>query len=309
MPEQKTGLLERIESGEPILAAEVSPPLGADPAPVREMAKRFAGKVHALGVCDNRDRVGMSALVAAVLVRESGVEPILHVVTRDRNRVALVSHYLGALAMGIRNVLCTTGTHQTLGRPRSAKNVFDLDSIQMLRAYASLAAGRETAGDFIGEQGVNGHGVVCLGGVASPYADPLELQVTRLAKKVAAGARFLITDPVFDLERFDRWWQEVTRRGLHEQVAFLAGIHVLVEAGEARAYAARRPDPRVPEAVLARIESAGNGAAQRATGIEIAVETIKRLRGTPGLRGFQVCGTGDPDAALEVIEDSELGTD
>jgi len=304
MAKEKTNLARLIESGARILVAEVSPPLGADPTPVAESASRYAAKVHALGVTDNRDGVCMSALAAASLVKAAGVEPIMHVVTRDRNRIALVSDYLGAQALGIRNVLSTSGTHQTLGRPRASKNVFDVDSIQLIRTYAGLA----TDASIIGEQAIDGCGPACLGAAACPYADPVELQLVRLAKKVAAGAQFVITDPVFDLDRFDNWWKEVTRRGIHEKVAVLAGIRVLADARDATAYAGRRPDPMVPRALVERIASASDTTAQRAAGIEIAVETIDRLSRTEGLRGFQICGGGHDDAALEVIEKSGLGT-
>ena len=135
---ERTNLRERIESGKSILIAEVSPPASDDAAAVRAVADRYAGKVHALGVSDNRDRVCMSALAAASLVASGGVEPILHIVTRDRNRIALISECLGAQALGIRNILCTTGTHQTLGQFRAARNVFDIDSIQLLQTYARL---------------------------------------------------------------------------------------------------------------------------------------------------------------------------
>lgn len=302
MAQERTDLHRRLESEGQIVIAEVSPPLGGDAAPVGEVAARYAGKVHALGVSDNRDRVAMSALAAASLIQAAGVEPILHMVTRDRNRIALVSDYLGARALGIGNVLPTSGTHQTLGRPRAAKNVFDLDSIQLLQTLAALA----DDGRAIGEEGIDGCGPVCLGAAVCPWADPVELQLMRLVKKVDAGARFLITDPVFDLDRFDRWWKEVTARGIHQRVAVLAGVRLLSDAEEARAYAARRPDPIVPDAVLQRIASAADS---RAAGIEIAVETIERLSRTEGLRGFQICGEGDDEAALEVIEKSGLRTD
>jgi len=304
MAEEKTELQRRIESGKPILVAEVSPPVSGDPGPVRDRAKRYAGHVHALGVSDNRDGVCMSALAAASLVASQGVEPILHVVTRDRNRIALVSDYLGARALGIGNLLCTSGTHQTLTRPRAARNVFDVDAIQLLRTYGNLA----TDGRLVGEEGVDGFGPACLGGVASPNADPLEMQLMRLAKKIAAGARFLITESVFDWGRFDAWWEEVTRRDLHRKVAVLAGIRVLTGADEAKAYARQRPDPRVPGAVVDRIASGADPGARRAAGIEIAVETIRRLASQDGLRGFSIVGGGDDDAALEVIERAGLGT-
>ncbi len=305
MAEEKTQLQQRIDAGEPILLAEIAPPKGSDPAPLLAAANRYAGKVHALGISDNRREVCMSALAAAALVAAEGVEPILHVITRDRNRIALVSDGLGAQALGIRNLLCTTGAHQTLGRFRAAKNVFDIDSIQLLQTYANLAGD----GSVVGEEGIAGAGPFCLGATVAPYADPIEMQAIRLAKKVAAGARFLITEPVFDLERFDAWWQEVTRCGMHERTAIVAGIRVLTDADAANALAQQRPCPMVPDAVLERLASAPGKAAQRAAGIEIARETIEQLRGLEGLRGFQICGERDDEAALQLIETSALGTD
>jgi methylenetetrahydrofolate reductase (NADPH) len=303
--QDKTNLERRIESGKPLLLAEIKPPVGIDPAPVRAMARRCAGKVHALGVSDNRDRVLMSAMAASVLVAGEGVEPILHVVTRDRNRIALVSDCLGAQALGISNLLCTSGSHQTLGRYADAKSVFDIDVVQLLEVFSTLAAN----GSVVGEERIEGAGPFCLGGVAAPYADPLEMQVARLAKKAAAGARFLITQPVYDMERFVAWWNEVTRRGIHEKVAIVAGIQPLGEAAKAKQYAVKRPVPRVPQAMLERLASKPDAGAQRAEGIQIAVETIGRLSELRGLRGFEVCGDGDLDAALEVIERSGLKPD
>ncbi|MGA2030639.1 MAG: methylenetetrahydrofolate reductase [Thermoguttaceae bacterium] len=302
MSHEKTSLQQRIDSGKPLLLAELTPPQGGDPAPVREFAERCLGKVHAVGITDNRERVSMSALAAAALVAHEGVEPILHIVTRDRNRIALVSEALGAQALGIRNLLCTSGTHQTLGTFRSAKNVSDLDPVQLLQTYAGLTEN----GAAVGEAAFPGLEPFCLGGVASPFADPLELQIMRLDKKVAAGARFLVTQPVFDLERFEQWWQEVRNCGLQEKVAIVAGVHALIDAEKAKEFAARRPAPRVPVAVLARL-AAAPAAAQRDTGIAIAVETIQRLAALKGLRGFQVCGNGDPLAALEVLEKAGIG--
>ena len=303
MTKDKTNLQELIESGKPILLAEISPPLGGDPDIVSQTARRYQGKVHALGVSDNRDRVSMSALAAAVLVKAEKVEPILHVITRDRNRIALISDFLGAQALGIGNILCTTGTHQTLGNFRSAKNVFDIDSTQLLVAYANLA----TDASLVGETAINGHGPLCLGAVASQDADPAKLQIMRLVKKVAAGARFMITQPVFDLERFSTWWKEVTAQGIHEKAAILAGVEILTGADQAQALAQRRPAPLIPAAVLERLGSQSDEKAQRAAGIEIAVDTVRQLSDVAGLRGFEVrCGQ-DHDAVLQVIEKAGLG--
>jgi methylenetetrahydrofolate reductase (NADPH) len=271
---------------------------------VRGAAKSYAGKVHALGITDNRDRVSMSALAAASLAAAEGIEPILHVTTRDRNRIALVSEALGAQALGIRNLLCTSGSHQTLGPFRTSKNVYDVDPIQLLQTYAGLA------GDcsLVGEGGIGGAGPFCLGAVAAPDADPLELQIPRLVKKAKAGAKFLITQPVYDLERFDAWWREVMRRGIHEQVAVLAGIQPLCDGALTDVQAGKRPAPRVPQAVLDRITSIGSPADQRAAAIEIAVEMIGRLSTVAGLRGFSVSADGDHEAALEILAKSGLGS-
>jgi methylenetetrahydrofolate reductase (NADPH) len=302
MENNPTGLQRRIQSGQSLLLAEFSPPQGGDGALVRQQAGRFAGKVHALGVSDNRDRVAMSALAAASLVAAEGIEPILHIVTRDRNRIALVSEALGAQALGIRNLLCTSGTHQVLGAFRTARNVYDVDTVQLLQTYSGLSGN----GSVVGEPGIEGAGPFCLGGTAAPYADPLELQVLRLMKKAGCGAKFLVTQPVFDLDRFHQWWDEVVRRGLHEKTAIVAGIEPLTSVEKARELAERRPRAKIPEAILARISAGADAAAQRAAGIAVAADTIERLKTVKGLRGFQICADGDVGAALEVMDRSGL---
>jgi len=304
MGEEETILQKRIDSGKPVLIAEISPPADGDPAPLRAVARRFAGRVHALGVCDNRQGVCMSALAAASLLRCEGVEPILQITTRDRNRIALVSDCLGAQALGIRNLLSTSGTHPSLGRFRCARGVFDIDPIQLLQTIDGL----RTDGSLVGQSGFEHVGPFCLGAAADPCADPLEMQVSRLAKKVSAGARFLITQPVFDLERFDLWFKEVSRRGIHEQAAVLVGIEPLTDAASAGARAAERPSPMIPDALLEQITSQDGKHAQRAAGIQIARQCIERLSAMSGLRGFAIREDGS-GAAEEVIEKSGLGTD
>ena len=291
-------LQKRIESGKLIILSEIAPPMSSDPEQVRALARRFAGKVHALGVSDNKDGVAMSALAAASLVAEEKVEPVLHMATRDRNRTALISDFLGARALGVRNFLCTSGTHQALLSFRSAKNVFDIDATVLLQSLAGL--GKNAA--IVGEQNIDGPGSYCLGAVVSPYADPVELQLPRLAQKVFVGARFIVTHPVFDLDRFKAWWNEVTQRGLHAKAAFIAGIKVLTDANTAKAFAEKRPAPMVPDAILQRIVSKTDANSCRAEGIKIAFETIEKLSAMDGLRGFEVVCDDDPGAATEVLD-------
>ncbi|MGW8255878.1 MAG: methylenetetrahydrofolate reductase [Thermoguttaceae bacterium] len=302
MDNETTGLRQRIASGKPLLLAEISPPQEGNASELFKTAKGFAGKVHALGISDNRERVTMSALAAASIVASKGIEPILHVITRDSNRIALVSEALGAQALGICNLLCTSGTHQVLGAYRAAKNVFDIDPVQLLKTYSKL----DVNGSLVGTEKFNGSGPFCLGAVAAPYADPLELQLLRLAKKIRAGAQFLVTQPVYDLQRFKQWWQEILRLRINEKAAFIAGIQPLVDAQAARNFAASRPSPCIPEQILSRLSAASDSAAQRSTGIAIALETIKQIAELKGLRGFQIYGDRDNEAALEVIEKSGL---
>jgi methylenetetrahydrofolate reductase (NADPH) len=180
--------------------------------------------------------------------------------------------------------------------------VFDIDSIQLLQMCADLKSSHAV----LGADGLQCAGSFCLGAVAAPYADPLEMQVARLAKKAAGGAKFFITQPVFDLERFETWWTEVTRRGIHEGVAVLAGIQPLLDAEKARAWAETSPRPMIPDAVLARLSSKNDQSGQRAVGIELACETIERLSHLEGLRGFEIRSDGDDAAADEIIERSGL---
>jgi methylenetetrahydrofolate reductase (NADPH) len=302
MPQEKTTLQKRIESGKPIVIAEISPPKALDAAPVRALAKKLAGKVHALGVSDNRETLRMSAMAAASIIQSEKIEPILHMATRDRNRIALLSDCMGAQVLGIHNILCTSGTHQSLLPMEDAKNVFDYDATLLLQNCRDL-----------GKNGFHLNGntpdkltPLCLGGVASPFADPIELQLARLSQKISAGAQFLITPPIFDLERFNKWWKEVTGRGLQKKTAFIAGIKVLTDASAAREYAAARPVPMVPDSVINRLASKSD---QRAEGIAIAMETIKKLSGNEGVRGFEIVCDDDPETAIEILDSlkSQLG--
>jgi len=302
MKKEPTSLQARIESGKAILVVEVSPPTSGRSEPLRVAAKRYAGKIHALGISDNRRGAGMSALAASAIVAAEGVEPILHMATRDRNRLALVADALGAQALGIRNVLCTSGTHQTLGVCRAAKNVFDIDSIQLLDALSGIG----TQDSVLGMGSFEGTDPFCLGAVAAPFADPPEMQMMRFAKKIAAGAKFLITQPVHDLERFHVWWDAVKQRGLHERAAILAGIRPLLDADEAQAYAASRPFPMVPGSIIERLSVSGDKSSQRQAGIRMALETIEQLSALGGIRGFAICEEGDGDAALEILEGAGL---
>jgi methylenetetrahydrofolate reductase (NADPH) len=292
MPKEKMTLRQRIDSGKRIVITEIAPPENGDALAVRKAVETFAGKVHALGVSDNRDGICMSVLVAAIIVKEVGEEPILHMSTRDRNRAALISDCLGAGAMGIDNILCTSGTHQTLLPFPTVKNVFDIDATLLLQTCRELEKKSGTGMSF------------CLGAVASPFADPAELQHVRLAQKIYVGADFFVTQPVFDLDRFGVWCGEMVSRKLHEKAACIAGVKVLTDVASAKKLAEKRPDPIVPETVIERLEKAKDA---RAEGIAMACETIDRVLSLKGVRGVEVVCDEDPDTAVEVLH--HLGSD
>jgi len=285
MKEPSSKFQENLRAGKRVILAEVKPPTGADPVMIRNLVRSFAAKVSALGLSDNRDEVRVSSLATSVLAADEGVEPILHMTTRDRNRIGLLSDCLGACALGVKNFLCTGGTHQTLGTFRDAKNVYDIDPVQFMQ----MISGKDGLG-------------ACVGGVANPFADPVELQLMVTAKKIAAGARFLVTQPVFDTQRFGAWWGKIREAGLEKKTAFVAGVRVLCSAEEARKMAAERPNPLIPPALTERIGAKKGASAQRDEGIAIALETVKSLAELEGLAGFEISCDCDPEAALEVIK-------
>jgi methylenetetrahydrofolate reductase (NADPH) len=295
---EKSKLQKRIDSGRPIILSEITPPTSSDAADVKTLVGKFAGKVHGLGVSDNREVVTMSALAAASMVISAGVEPILHMTTRDRNRAALVSDYIGAQALGIQNVLCTSGSHQTLGAFSSSKNVYDVDATILLQTFKNL--GKDAS--IVGSEKLDGTVPMCLGAVASPYADPMELQLPRIAQKIFVGAQFVITHPVFDVDRFGNWWKEVKNRGLDRKAAIIAGIKILIDPKSTAEYAAKRPLPMVTEAILKRLGNVSGAEKCRKEGIAIALETIHTLSALDGIRGFEITCDEDPQAAVEVLQ-------
>lgn len=291
MAPETSQLKSIIESGNQIVIAEVRPPKGCSASMLTEVAQCLKGKVTAVGVSDNRDEVTMCALASAAILAREGVEPILHMVMRDRNRIALISDILGAQALGVQNILCTSGRHQTLGKFKAAKNVYDMDSTQLIKAL--------TDGDasIIGERSLDVAGL-CLGSVASPCADPMPMQVIRLVKKAAAGTKFVVTDPVFSIDRFESWWNEVRKCEAQSKTAIIAGVKIFSDSESAQAYADKHPSPMVPESTVAGISS-------KADGITVACETISKLKTFDGIRGFEL--SGDAEAILGVIEKAGLG--
>ena len=302
MNQNKSNLQTKLEAGKFVVTAEAGPPRGARPEVMREKAKILKGCVDACNVTDNQTSVvRMCSLAACKILRDEGLDAVMQMVCRDRNRIAAQSDILGAAALGICNLLCLSGDHQVFGDHPQAKNVFDLDSIQLLK----IARQMRDESKFAGGKDVDGPPDLFLGAAANPFADPFKIQVPRLAKKVAAGAQFIQTQCVFNLEKFVEFMKGVRDRGLHEKTFILAGITPVKSLPMAEYMATKVAGMDVPAAVLERIKGVEKKK-QKQEGIRIAVETIQQLKEIEGVRGVHIMAIEWEEAVPEIVQQANL---
>ncbi len=298
-PDSKLAL--KLEGKDFIITAECQPPVGTSASALETCVKALLNGVTSVNVADNHYGVAMSSLAASVALLRSGLEPVYQMVTRDRNRIALQSDLIGASFLGIKNVLCLSGYHQTLmGYPESS-NVFDIDSIQLIAAVKKM-----NEGSLLNGTKMNGTFSMLIGAAANPYLKPIELNMLRLKKKMAAGARFIQTQAIFDIEGFQQWLEAVTKEGLTANVAILAGVMPLSSADEAKKLADTYTDFVIPNSVIERIKSAGDQAAQKKECFAICVDTIKNLKLMKGLRGVHILSGGNEAIVPEIITAAAL---
>jgi len=273
-----------LAQGNFVVTAECGPPRGSDAAAVIQKGRLLKDVVDAVNVTDNQTAiVRMSSIAACRHLLELGLEPVMQMVTRDRNRIALRSDILGAYSMGIRNILCLSGDHQSFGSQPDAMNVFDIDSMNLVHAVRRM---RDNGTDMSGFA-LKDSPRMFIGAAANPFADPFEYRVIRLAKKIDAGVDFIQTQCVYNVERFRRWMQMARDEGLLEDVHILAGITPLKSGGMARYMAAKVAGMDVPEGLIRRMEGVDKKAAP-AEGVAIALETIAELREMEGLSGIHI---------------------
>ncbi|MCL5104933.1 MAG: methylenetetrahydrofolate reductase [Armatimonadetes bacterium] len=292
-------LAKAVGNGKFVVTAECRPPRGADVARIKACAAALGSSVDAVYIPESDDGVRLSSLAASGHLATAGAEPIMALLTRDLNRIALQSALLGAASGGIKNVLCTTGRHQALTTSGSARGVFDIDPIQLLR----VADGMRKEGRLADGQSLDAPIDLVLGIDANPFAEPVELQVLALEKAINAGADFVITQPVFNLDRFNIWMSYVRERGLHENACIIASVMPLSSAQEAVALAEKFNILDIGDDVVERLQSAQY---QRAAGMHLAKETIDCLRKIEGVRGVHLMTGEDFELAAEVIKDSGL---
>lgn len=295
---QESNFANNIASGEFIITAEFLPQANADGSFVESVSSHLSNGLSAVNVADNPYGPVMSSLAGSVLLSRSGIEPVYQIVTRDRNRIALQSDLMGAASLGIRNVLCLSGYHQALtGCPESA-NVYDIDSIQLIAAIQKM----NNDGILFDGKKINNKFSMFAGAVANPYMAPLELNIMRLEKKVEAGANFIQTQAVFDIDLFQKWIDAARKENITEKTAILAGIIPLESAEEAENLRKEHTDFHIPDKVIERLRTAGDQAAKKKEGLAISAEIIKNIKKMEGVRGIHIISGGKEAIVPEVID-------
>ena len=291
-----------LAAGHFAVTAECGPPKGADPEAIVKKGRILKGFVDSVNVTDNQTGVvRLSSLAACVLLRQEGLDPVFQMVVRDRNRIALQSDILGASALGIRNILCLSGDHQSFGNQAQALGVFDLDSIQLIQTARRM---RDEA-QIIGGEVLTSPPELFVGAAANPFADPFFYRVIRLAKKVKAGAEFIQTQCIYNMDRFKDWMTQVRDRGLHEKVHILGGITPLKSARMAEYMKKQVAGMDIPEALISRMKSV-SPKEQRKEGLKISIETIRALKEMEGIHGIHIMAIEWEEAVPQIVEEAGL---
>lgn len=315
--------LEKVlHAGHFAVTGELGPPQSADPEVIRTKAQFLTGCCDAVNITDNQTAiVRMSSIAAGTILLQEGLEPVIQMTCRDRNRLAIQSDLLGAYALGMRNLLCLTGDHQSFGNHPTAKNVFDLDSIQLIQTVKSLRD--ESAfqcGDAI--KGVEPRFLI--GAAAAPFADPIDFRPYRLGKKVKAGANFIQTQLVYDIPAFEKYMEKVRQLGLHNKTHIMAGVGPLKSLGMARYMKKNVPGILVPDEIIARMAAASapwDGVAKseltkkdkkarslawQEEGIKICIELIQQIKDIDGVAGVHIMAIEWEKAVRPIVEGAGL---
>jgi len=293
--------LEKVlASGQFAVTAEVGPPKGTSASVIQRKGELLKTCSDALNVTDNQTAiVRMSSLSGCVFLKQMGIDPVMQMVVRDRNRIAIQSDILGALALGIRNVLCLSGDHQRFGNHPTAKGVYDIDSIQLIQTLKTM---RDEKKFLCGEK-ISGDTPLFIGAAANPFADPFEFRVVRLAKKVKAGANFIQTQGVFDVGKFAKWMEMVRDRGLDKEVHILAGVIPIKSVGMARYMRDNVSGITVPDEIVTRLEDAKD---VKEEGQNICLEIIEQLKDIEGIHGIHIMAVAWEDIVPTIVERSGL---
>lgn len=315
--------LEKIlRGGHFAVTGELGPPQSADGEVIREKAALLKGYCDAVNITDNQTAiVRMSSIGAGTIVVQEGLEPVIQMTCRDRNRLAIQSDLLGAYALGMRNLLCLTGDHQSFGNHPESKNVFDMDSIQLVQAVANM---RDECIFQCGDAFKGIEPRFFIGAAAAPFADPIDFRPYRLAKKVNAGTDFIQTQLVYDVDAFAQYMEKVRELGLHEKTFILAGVGPLKSPGMARYMKNNVPGILVPDEIITEMNAASapwagkkkeeltkedkkaRSAAWKEAGIKICIDLIQKLRAIEGVAGVHIMAIEWERAVKPIVEGAGL---
>ena len=309
-----SNLEKMLRAGHFAVTGELGPPQSADGPESRHKASLLKGVVDAVNITDNQTAVvRMSSIGAAVIAVQEGLEPVMQMTCRDRNRLAMQADFLSAYALGVRNMLALTGDHQSFGNHPTAKNVHDVDSMQLLAMLRDL---RDEKKFQCGDQVKGQEPRFFIGAAAAPDAGPTEWRPYRLAKKVAAGADFIQTQLVYNVDAFTRFMEEVRKLGLHEKTAILVGVGPLKGPGMARYMRDFVPGISMPDHIIDRMTKAAAGIpkeerkarsnAWRTEGIKICIELIQSVREIEGVAGVHVMAIEWEEAVKPIVEGAGL---
>jgi 5,10-methylenetetrahydrofolate reductase len=294
-----SNLAELLRQGEFVVTAELNPPKSASGAAVRRRAGVLKGSVDAVNVTDsNRSVAAMAAIPAALLVREAGVEPVVQITGRDRNRIALQADLLGAAALGLSNFLFMSGDDPKHGNHPDAVHVKDLDGVGLVKMAVTMRDEHK----FLSGDEIRQAPEYFIGAIASPFTKPMSADLERTVEKINSGADFIQTQPVFDLATFSQWLAELRRVGGGREAAVIAGVLVLRSAEQGERVA-RVPGVELGQEIVDRIKKTGDGEQE---GIAIAVEMVKSLRALPGVHGVHIYAIEWPEAVPLVVERAGL---
>lgn len=293
-----SNLQKVLEAGHFSVTTEIGPPMSSNADFVRKKACDLVGLVDAANVTDNQTAiVRMSSIAASYLIQEEGIEAVLQMTCRDRNRIAIQSDLLGAYALGLKNVLCLSGDHQCFGNHPQSKNVYDIDSIQLINALRIMK--EEKA--FMCGKTTKTPAEFFIGATANPFADPEELQLIRLHKKVTAGAQFIQTQAIYDLEWFARWMEKVRKEGLHERTHILAGI-LVNKSLKSIEMTKKVAGMVIPDIYVERMKKASSQEDQEEEGVRIALDLINEIRKIEGVKGIHIMAVGWESIVPTIVE-------
>ncbi|MBT6050939.1 MAG: methylenetetrahydrofolate reductase [Candidatus Scalindua sp.] len=296
-----SNLEKLLRKGEFVVTSELGPPRGASREAVEKKAELLKGYADAFNLTDCQTAmVRLSSIASGAILLDMGMEPVVQLTCRDRNRIAMQSDILGAAALGMKNLLCLTGDHQCFGDHPEAKGVFDLDSINQLDMFRQM---RDEKKFQSGEDLKTEEPKLFLGAAENRFADPFQYRAARLAKKVKAGADFIQTQIIYNVEKFEEWMSMVRAMGLHKKVSILAGVTPIRSLGMAKYMKKNVPGMDVPDELIKRLEGAEK---KKAEGINICLEVIERVRKIEGVSGVHIMAVEWEEIVPEITERAGL---